>query len=775
MSDPKRILIVDDEEHNLDLLEALLESLGHESESALNGFEALSKLDPSIDLVLLDVMMPYMDGFEVTRRIRHDPLCYDIPVIMVTGLSSKEDRLAAVEAGANDFITKPIEKVELGVRIASLLKMKEVQDAIKHHKAELEATISQRTADLQDSEKRYRTLFQESLDAILIVDANYRIVDVNPAFLNLFGFSREDTRMLNPRELFVDPADAARFHHEILRQGFVGDRVWKIRTKDGSERECVFTASPRRETDGRFIGYQSIVHDVTDRKRAEEALRESEEKYRLLVDNANEGIILCRNGRPTFVNGKAVEIMGHSEEELSTIPFTEFVHQDDREAVIHSLQNARSAETVPERLSFRIVAEDGATRWLAMKTVLVDWHRVPASLSFLEDVTTRKQAQDALRESESRFRAIFEAARDIIFIKDRDLVYRHANSAFLTALDSPMEKLLGMTDEDIFGPPVAHDLQQVEERVLEGHTVETERTLSLAGRPVTLSCLRVPLRDATGQVKGVCGIARDVTDRKPGLEQPQLPVNDYRSEAMRVALEKAMLAAQTDSIVLLVGEKGCGKDYVARYVHDHSRRRGGPFLKMQCGALGSDLAAVELFGQGTDSISAARGRKRGLVELAEGGTLLLNEIGRLTHDLQTRLVSFLDTRTFTPVGSDTGMSVNTRIVASTSTDLEKEIEDGSFRKDLYYLLDVFPIHVPPLRQRLEDLPLLVNHLLVMLTRELGLSAVPTVDPGAMEVLADYRWPGNVRELRNVLERALILCDSQTVTAQHVVIDVSRDT
>ncbi len=403
MSEPKRILIVDDEEQNLDLLQAFLDSFGHDSEIAHNGFEALAKLNPTVDLVLLDVMMPWMDGFEVTRRIRHDPACSDIPVIMVTGLSSKEDRLAAVEAGANDFITKPIDRVELRVRMASLLKMKEAQDAIKRHRAELEATVEKRTADLRDSEQRYRTLFETSLDAILIVDQQNRITDVNRAFLDLLGFTREEVATLNPRELFADPGDAAKLHHEILQKGSLRDQEWRVRTKDGTERDCVFTATLRREPDGRVMGYQSVIRDVTDRKKTEKALRESEEKYRLLVDNANEGIIVCRDGRATFVNARAVKIMGYSSEELTSNPFAEFVHQEDRPTFNRSWESEGNAQEFSAPLMFRIVDKQGETKWLEMKTVLAHWQSVPATLNFLEDITIKKQVEDALRESETRF------------------------------------------------------------------------------------------------------------------------------------------------------------------------------------------------------------------------------------------------------------------------------------------------------------------------------------------------------------------------------------
>ncbi len=187
-SEPKRVLAVDDELQNLELLEALLETFGYEPVLAADGFEALAKMSTGIALVLLDVMMPGIDGFEVLRQIRNDPRYFDIPVIMVTSLAGKTDRLHAAELGANDFISKPIDRVELRVRMKSLLKMKEAQDAIKRHGAELEIMVEKRTEALRQSEQKYRALFEDSLDPILMIDQHGTIVDVNQAFEGLFGY-----------------------------------------------------------------------------------------------------------------------------------------------------------------------------------------------------------------------------------------------------------------------------------------------------------------------------------------------------------------------------------------------------------------------------------------------------------------------------------------------------------------------------------------------------------------------------------------------------------
>lgn len=191
----KRILVVDDEEYNLIVLDALLKPLGYEAEQARNGREALAKLSPNLDLVLLDVMMPGMDGFEVARRIRDDPNFSDIPIIMVTALTSMEDRLRAVEAGANDFISKPVDKVELRVRMASLLKMKEAQDAIKQHRAELEIEVERRTAELLKTSQE-RAYIRETFGTYLSDEVVTEILE-SPNAVNLGGELRDVTVLVS--------------------------------------------------------------------------------------------------------------------------------------------------------------------------------------------------------------------------------------------------------------------------------------------------------------------------------------------------------------------------------------------------------------------------------------------------------------------------------------------------------------------------------------------------------------------------------------------------
>lgn len=521
----ERILVVDDEPRNVSLLTGLLESFGYECVAALDPYEALDKLDSTVDAVLLDVLMPGMNGFELCQQIRSLKEYSDIPIIMATVLDSKEDRIKAVEAGASDFISKPVDKTELRVRMSSILKVKEAQDHIKAHASQLEFFVEKRTAEL--------------------------------------------------------------------------------------------------------------------------------------------------------------------------------------------------------------------------------------------------------RRSEELFRTIFEATGDCVFVKDTNCRYSHVNPAMLKLMNMSAEEVLGKKDEEIFGKGFSDGISAQEMRVLRGHIIESEHNVSWMGVKRILSLSRFPLTNGVGDIVGFCGIARDVTDLRRIISKPYAVASRYVSNTMRKTLDETRLAAKTDSIVLLLGENGSGKDYIARFLHDNSLRASGPFFNINCAALSTELAESELFGHESGAFTGARARKKGLVELAEGGTLLLNEVGELASQLQAKLLTFLDSQSFTRVGGEKLLAVDVRIVAATNRDLESEVNSGKFRRDLFYRLNVFTIHVPALRDRLDDMTILVDDLLTQLVAKMGLAQVPAMAPEVMELFRNYDWPGNVRELRNILERALILGAGQTISLSHISLAIKR--
>ena len=220
--------------------------------------------------------------------------------------------------------------------------------------------------------------------------------------------------------------------------------------------------------------------------------------------------------------------------------------------------------------------------------------------------------------------------------------------------------------------------------------------------------------------------------------------------------------APFDTNVLILGESGTGKEMVARHIHELSGRAGHPFVPVNCGAIPADLLESELFGHEKGAFTGALSTRLGRFEFAEGGTLFLDEIGDMSLQMQVKLLRVLQERSFERVGSNRTIHCNVRIIAATHRDLDAAILAGRFREDLFYRLNVFPVQMPPLRERLEDLPVLIDHLV----RRQGQNAGRHIrlDKGAMSCLARNRWPGNVRELANLLERLAILYPDQTVTA-----------
>ena len=225
---------------------------------------------------------------------------------------------------------------------------------------------------------------------------------------------------------------------------------------------------------------------------------------------------------------------------------------------------------------------------------------------------------------------------------------------------------------------------------------------------------------------------------------------------LRGVMEMVRQVAPLSSPVLLLGETGTGKEVIATAIHNLSPRKDGPFIKVNCGAIPANLVDSELFGHEKGAFTGARSRTRGRFERAHGGTIFLDEVGELQLDAQVRLLRVLQDKEIERVGGTEPIKVDIRVIAATHRDLETMIKDGTFREDLYFRLNVFPIIIPPLRERTGDIPSLVQYFMQKKSREIGRKGIPSLAPGALEQLIAYPWPGNVRELENAVERILIL-------------------
>ncbi len=245
------------------------------------------------------------------------------------------------------------------------------------------------------------------------------------------------------------------------------------------------------------------------------------------------------------------------------------------------------------------------------------------------------------------------------------------------------------------------------------------------------------------------------------------------SAALRQVTDMVNRVAGSNATVLLLGETGTGKEVTARQIHNASPRNDRPFIAINCAALPETLLESELFGHEKGAFTGAHADKMGRFEMADGGTIFLDEIGDISMSTQVKLLRVLQEKEFVRVGGTKTISTDVRIIAATNRDLRQAMEKGSFREDLYYRLNVFPINLPPLRQRREDIPLLVEHFMNISATELGCPK-PGVGDDAMALLASYHWPGNIRELQNIIDRAVLLADGARLTASHLPREIVGD-
>ena len=386
----------------------------------------------------------------------------------------------------------------------------------------------------------------------------------------------------------------------------------------------------------------------------------------------------------------------------------------------------------------------------------------------------RARAEQALRDSEKEWRDLYELA-PIAYI------YEGTDSRFVSA-NRAAQRLLGLKPEEVrgtLGRSLVASTPETQQRVAEALVaiqrgeeragIELELRRKDDGRPVWVQWWSKP--DPDGKYTRTMLV--DVTDRvlaeqeRNRLQQQNLYLREEieseynfeeivgRSAALQKVLRDTERVAATEASVLIIGETGTGKELVARAIHARSSRKDKPLVKVNCAALASGLVESEFFGHEKGAFTGASERRIGRFELAHGGTIFLDEVGEIPPEIQAKLLRVLQEREFERAGGSSTIRANVRVIAATNRDLGKAIAEGKFRQDLFYRLNVFPVKVPPLREREGDLPLLVSYLVGRLAARIG-RRIARVSNETMERLAQYDWPGNVRELENVIERAVIL-------------------
>ena len=406
-------------------------------------------------------------------------------------------------------------------------------------------------------------------------------------------------------------------------------------------------------------------------------------------------------------------------------------------------------------------------------------------LSAIRDISEKKQTHEALRRSEQHSRMLFEFSPDAILVCDAEGSILEANARVDSIFGYKREELLGQSVETLIpkrfrGGHLKHRTDYLQQPRMRPMGVGLDlQGLRKDGSEFPVDILLGPVESQQGRV--IVAIVRDLSERrkyeealkraeeeKRYLEEELITTHQFEeiigeTAGLKRVLNQVATVATTDATVLILGETGTGKELVARAIHNLSPRRDRAFVKINCSAIPAGLLESELFGHEKGAFTGAIAQKIGRLELAHQGTLFLDEIGDLPLELQPKILRALQEKEFERVGSARTIPVNVRLVAATNRDLPKMVEAREFRSDLYYRLRVFPILIPPLRERSEDIPTLVNYFVSQHARRMN-RHIETIPPETMRALVRWRWPGNVRELENFIERSVILSEGRVLRA-----------
>lgn len=403
-----------------------------------------------------------------------------------------------------------------------------------------------------------------------------------------------------------------------------------------------------------------------------------------------------------------------------------------------------------------------------MSTAIAPRPEKPIAIEAGDPAALLARTQDLnrrLQEREEFYRSFMESLGEGVVITDRDSRILYANSRVECLTGYPRSELIGKISYEIFMPKEEWPTmrRRLKERLAGKEESYEYEFVRKDGERHWISVRALPYRNAKGEIVGTIGLSSCIKERKTlELENEYLHEElrgNYRailgdSPALKKVLAQIEMVAPTNASVLVLGESGTGKELVARAIHDRSPRKNAALVRVNCASVPRELFESEFFGHVRGAFTGAVKDRVGRFELAHSGTLFLDEIGEVPLELQSKLLRVLQEGQFEKLGEDRTRTVDVRIIAATNRDLEAEVKAGRFRQDLYYRLSVFPIELPPLRERAEDIPTLAEHFLEQSARKLGVHP-PRLSVAQMKELGAYDWPGNVRELQNVIERAAI--------------------
>jgi formate hydrogenlyase transcriptional activator len=531
---------------------------------------------------------------------------------------------------------------------------------------------------------------------------------------------------------------------------------------------------------GTVASRQNELISLQDLERALQESRESEARLRKIVDTIPT-LAWCNlpDGSNEFVNQRWCDYTGLSPEEVQRVGCKVAIHPEDLPKWLDEWRTLVASGEGGE-IEARLRRHDGAYRCFLIRVEplqdesgeIVRWYGTNT------DIEDLKQTEAKLREDEREVRRITDAIAQTIVVQNPSGVPIYANQATLDYTGLTMDDVVSSDFRArIFHPEDLERLQaEREAALLHGLPFEIEqRTLRKDGQYRWFLIQYKPFHDEQGRLVRWYATGTDIEDRKRAevrMRSENVALREEverasmfeeivgSSNALRQVLAQVSKVAPTDTTVLVLGETGTGKELIARAIHKRSARSSRTFIRVNCAAIPPSLIASELFGHEKGAFTGAVQQRIGRFEAADGGTIFLDEVGDLPAETQIALLRVLQEREIERVGSIKPIPIDVRVLAATNRNLEDAVADGAFRKDLFYRLNIFPIRIPSLRERAEDIPLLVEYFVERYAKK-ARKKIKSISQQTSDLFQSYEWPGNIRELQNVVERAVILCDGET--------------
>jgi PAS domain S-box-containing protein len=764
--------------HMVDERDRELESTSVELALGLSEvFEALKKIssgDP-------EVRIPEASQLELIAKLKHMVNRTAENLGEIVGLSHE----FAIGLAEHFDVLNRVSHGDLMARVSGTSQV-DLLESLKRITNEMIQSVSREISERklaegasQESEERFRQTAALSPFPISIIDSDGRYLYLNKKFTEVFGYTLEDIPTGRDwfHQAYPDPA----YRREVI-SAWKGDldksgalevriREFRVVCKDGKLRDIVFR--PISMDNGKqFVTYE----DLTDRKQAEEALRASEQKYRTLFELAASSIVLIDGETGAFVefNKRTHENLGFTHEEFEQLKIADFEVIESPENVLSHLRKVTKEGA--DRFETKHRTKSGEIRNIHVSSKTITIQGKDYIQSVWRDITELKQTQAKLEDMFTQIKKGHDDHLAILNMLRLGIATVDKNGR-VTFLNKTAQDLIGKSLTAVFGGHWealfqfdAQDKARLNDMLRHPREARKRLQAQVEFQEGRRSWMDIEVQDDPRTPDRKIFFLYDMSEiydlRRMLEEKAQFHDLVGKSKPMQAVYQRIKEASKVDWTVLIEGSTGTGKELVARAIHFSSHRKKKPFIAVNCAGLADSLLTSQLFGHKRGAFTGAVEDHKGFFEVANGGTLLLDEIGDISKNMQTSLLRVLEEKEITRLGESTPRKIDVRVLASTHRDLSQEAARGHFRPDLLYRIRIARIKLPLLRERREDIPLLVASFLGQSRAATG-KPVKDVSREAMRILLQYDWPGNVRELKSAIDFATLHCKGSVINAENL--------